>query len=406
MAGRRTTRRITHAALAVVAAAAVAVTGLTGSAYAAGPADGGQSGQSGLAGQDGAHRATRQALEAAVAAGAPGALAVAERGRHTWAGAAGKGDLRTGEKRQAQDRFRAGSITKTFVATVLLQLEAEGKLSLDDSVEKWLPGLVQGNGHSGRKITLRQLLNHTSGVFSYTEDEAFGQKVFGTGFFRHRYDTWKPEQLVRLAMTHKPYSAPGTGWRYSNTNYVLVGLVIEKATGNPYAKEVERRILRPLRLDATVLPGTRAGMPEPAGRAYSKLSPDTTGPTHDVTALNPSIAGAAGEIVTDARDLNDFYRALLSGRLLGPRQMRAMTTTVPVPDAPGVGYGLGLMSAKLSCGTEVWGHGGGIHGSSSNAVVTRDARHALAVNLNGDWAGDSQSVIEAEFCGSKQPAGK
>ncbi|QES46700.1 peptidase [Streptomyces venezuelae] len=402
MAGRRTTRRITHAALAVVAATAVAVTGLTGSAYAAAPAAAdGQSGQSGQSGQGAGHEATRKALEAAVAEGAPGALAVAERGRRAWAGTAGVGDLRTGEKRQAQERFRAGSITKTFVATVLLQLEAEGRLSLDDSVEKWLPGLVQGNGHSGRTITLRQLLNHTSGVFSYTEDEAFVEKVFGPGFLRHRYDTWKPEQLVRVAMAHQPYFAPGTDWRYSNTNYVLAGLVIEKATGNPYAKEVQRRILGPLHLDATVLPGTRAGMPEPAGRAYSKLSPEATGPTHDVTELNPSIAGAAGEIVTDARDLNDFYRALLSGRLLGPRQLRDMTTTVPVPGAEGVGYGLGIMSIRLSCGTEVWGHGGGIHGSSSTAVVTRDTRHALAANLNGDWAGNTQTVVEAEFCGTE-----
>ncbi|MEV8530536.1 serine hydrolase domain-containing protein [Streptomyces sp. NPDC051211] len=383
MAGR-TTRRVRHAAVAVVAAAAVAVGGLTGSAYAA-PADSG-------------HRATQQALDAAVRAGAPGAVAVAERGRHSWTGTAGVADQRTGEKRQAQDRFRAGSITKTFVATVLLQLEAEGRLSLDDSVERWLPGLVRGNGHDGRKVTVRQLLNHTSGVFNYTEDEEFGRTVFGTGFLQHRYDTWRPEQLVRVATAHKPYFAPGTDWHYSNTNYILAGLVIEKATGNPYAKEVQRRILRPLRLDATVLPGTRPGMPEPAGRAYSKLSPDATAPTHDVTELNPSLAGAAGEIVTDARDLNDFYRALLSGRLLPPRQMRAMTTTVPVPDAPGVGYGLGIMSIRLSCGTQVWGHGGGIHGSSSNAVVTRDARHALAMNLNGDWAGGSQAVVEAEFC--------
>ncbi|MFF5449441.1 serine hydrolase domain-containing protein [Streptomyces sp. NPDC012888] len=384
MAGR-TTRRITRGALAVAAAAAVAVTGLTGGAYAA-PADGG-------------HRATRQALEEAVAAGAPGALAVAERGRHTWAAAAGAGDLDTGERRRPHDRFRAGSITKTFVATVLLQLQAEGRLRLDDSVERWLPGVLKGNGHDGRTVTLRQLLNHTSGVYDYTSDPGFARQVFGDGFLRHRYDTWQPEQLVRVATAHPPYFAPGTDWRYSNTNYVLAGMVIEKATGHTYQKEVERRILRPLRLDATQLPGTRARMPEPSARAYSRLNPEGTGPTHDVTELNPSIAWAAGEIVTDARDLNDFYRALLSGRLLGPRQLREMTTTVPVPGAPEARYGLGIMSVRLSCGTEVWGHGGGIHGSASQAVSTRDARHSLALNLNGDWAGDPQKVVEAEFCG-------
>ncbi|MFG2292275.1 serine hydrolase domain-containing protein [Streptomyces sp. NPDC048603] len=395
MAGRTTSGR-TRTVLALTTAAALAVTGLTaltGTAYAATPDGGG-------------HRATQRALEEEVRSGVPGGLAVARRGGHTWAGAAGLGDLRTGEERSAEDRFRAGSITKTFVATVLLQLEAEGRLGLDDPVERWLPGLVRGRGHDGRTVTVRQLLNHTSGIFNYTEDEEFGRRLLGRGFLRHRYDTWRPEQLVAVAMGNEPYFAPGTGFHYSNTNYILAGLVIEKATGHPYAQEIERRILRPLRLDATEFPGTRKDMPEPSSRAYSKLSepgtpPDPAGRTYDVTRLNPSWGGAAGEIVTDARDLNDFYRALFSGRLLPPRQLRAMTDTVAVPEVPGAGYGLGVMRVKLSCGTEVWGHDGGIHGSGSSAVTTRDARHQLALNFNGDWAGDPRGVTEAEFCGPR-----
>ncbi|MEU6987580.1 serine hydrolase domain-containing protein [Streptomyces sp. NPDC046324] len=339
------------------------------------------------------HTATQRALDAAVEAGVPGAVAQARTGHAAWTGTAGE--------RGGKDRYRVGSITKTFVATVLLQLQAENRLDLDDPVEKWLPGVVSGNGHDGRKITVRQLLNHTSGVYDVTSDAGFQQKVFGPDFLKHRYDTWTPEQLVAVAMTHEPDFAPGTSWSYSNTNYVLAGMVIEKATGRPYGKEVDRRILKPLRLRATSVPGTTVTVPRPSSRAYSKLSLDPNAPTvHDVTELNPSLAGAAGEMISDSNDLQTFYQALFKGKLLPKAEMREMTRAVPVgAENPEFFYGLGLMKVKLSCGKEVWGHGGGIHGSSSQAVSTRDGEHSLAMNFNADWTGDSQTVVEAEFCG-------
>ncbi|MFB6841151.1 serine hydrolase domain-containing protein [Streptomyces sp. NPDC056361] len=339
------------------------------------------------------HAATQQALQAAVAAGVPGAVAQARDGRDRWTGTAGE--------RKGNDRFRVGSITKTFTATVLLQLQAEGRIDLDDPVEKWLPGVVRGNGHDGRKITVRQLLNHTSGIYSYTEDPAFQERVFGTGFLEHRYDTWTPAQLVSVAMGHRPDFTPGTAWNYSNTNFVLAGMVIEKVTGRSYGKAVENRIIKPLKLRATTVPGTRTAMPEPSSPAYSTLSRDPNAPVHEVSDLNPSIAGAAGEIISDSQDLQTFYRALLKGRLLTKDGLKEMTTTVAIsPDYPNVGYGLGLMKQKLDCGTEIWGHGGGIHGSSSLAQATRDGEHSLAGNFNADWTGDTQTVVEAEFCGT------
>ncbi|MFE0427332.1 serine hydrolase domain-containing protein, partial [Streptomyces sp. NPDC058953] len=318
----------------------------------------------------------------------------------SWSGTAGAGDLGTGRERKTRDRYRVGSITKTFVATVVLQLEAEGRLDLDDTVERWLPGTVRGNGHDGRHITLRQLLNHTSGIYSYTSDPGFQTKIFGEGFLRHRYDTWTPGQLVGLAMRHQPYFAPGTGWQYSNTNYTLAGMIIERVTGREYEAEIEHRILRPLQLHATSVPRTSPRIPAPASRAYSTLSDDPAAMIHDVTALNPSLAGAAGGMISDSKDLQKFYRALLQGRLLPPEQQNALTTTVPIdPRQPRYRYGLGLQSTGLNCGKEVWGHGGGIHGSQSEAFVTRDASHSLALNFNGDWTGDTATVIEAEFCG-------
>ncbi|MEE1769689.1 serine hydrolase [Streptomyces sp. JV185] len=339
------------------------------------------------------HAATQQALDAAVAEGVPGAVAQARDGRSRWSGTAGE--------RKSADRFRVGSITKTFTATVLLQLQAEGRLDLDDPVEKWLPGVVRGHGNDGRKITIRQLLNHTSGIYNYTDDPALQEKIFGPGFLRHRYDTWTPKQIVAVAMAHKPDFAPGTDWKYSNTNFALAGMVVEKVTGRPYGKEIENRIIKPLKLRATSVPGTDSRLPEPNSRAYSKLTRETGGPTYDVTELNPSIASAAGEMISDSNDLQTFYRALLKGRLLPAAGMREMTDTVQIsPDLPGVGYGLGLMRQKLSCGKEVWGHNGGIHGSHSEARATRNGEYSIAANFNADWTGDTQKLVEAEFCGT------
>ncbi|MFE6754871.1 serine hydrolase domain-containing protein [Streptomyces sp. NPDC057684] len=350
------------------------------------------------------HRATQQAMDAAVAAGVPGVTGQATDEYGTWKGTSGLGDLRAKTPRGDRDRYRVGSITKTFVATVLLQLEAEGRLSLDDTVDHWLPGVVTGHGHDGRKITVRQLLNHTSGIYNVTADKGFQQTVFfRDGFLKHRYDTWSPGKLVRVAMAHEPDFAPGTSWNYSNTNYVLAGMVVKEVTGHSYADEIRHRIIEPLHLRATSLPGATVTVPRPASRAYSKFPDDPDKKTYDVTELNPTLASSAGEMISDSADLNRFYSALLRGRLLPAAQLAEMKKTVPVSkDEPGLGYGLALMRQKLSCGKELWGHSGGIHGSNTDSVTTPDGRHTLSFNFNGDWTGDSQAVIEAEFC-PKQP---
>ncbi|MEU3839163.1 serine hydrolase domain-containing protein [Streptomyces sp. NPDC028635] len=346
------------------------------------------------------HDATRGAVQAQVAAGVPGVTLTAQDGRHTWRTTAGVGDLRTGAPRSTADHYRVGSITKTFVATVLLQLEAEGRLSLDDSVEHWLPGVLGTNGYDGSKITLRMLLNHTSGVFNYTEDKSVAATYFTKeGFYTHRFDRVAPRQLLAIALAHEPYFAPGASWHYSNTNYLLAAQVVEKVTGRPYGEEIRRRVIAPLHLTGTSVPGTRPTLPRPSSRAYGKLAEVTTGPTYDVTELNPALAYGSGEMVSDSADLNRFYRALLGGTLLPPRQLAEMKTTVDAGDIPHARYGLGLMERELSCGVRVWGHGGGIHGSASEAVTTADGRHSLAFNLNSDWTGDTDAVVEAEFCG-------
>ncbi|MEU6989574.1 serine hydrolase domain-containing protein [Streptomyces sp. NPDC046465] len=319
-----------------------------------------------------------------------------------WKGTSGLGDLERGTPRGDNDRFRVASITKTFVATVLLQLEAEGRIDLDDTVGTWLPGVVEGNGHDGDRITVRQILNHSSGIFDVSADPEFRRTVFTEEFLRHRYETWTPERQVQIAMRHEPVFAPGTSWRYSNTNYVVAGMVIKKVTGNEYGDEIRQRIIEPLGLKSTSAPVTDPTLPGPHSRAYSKLHGKPQDRTYDLTELNPSLAGSAGGMISDAADLNRFYTALLRGKLLPAKQLAEMKEGVPTGEGtpPGSRYGLGLERRKLPCGKVLWGHDGNMHGSSTFAVSTPDGRHALAYNFNGDWAGDHAPVLTAEFCGT------
>ena len=174
---------------------------------------------------------------------------------------AGVGDLERGTPVPLDGHFRMGSNTKTFVSVVVLQLVGEGRLSLDDTVERWLPGIVAGNGNDGRRITVRQLLQHTSGLYNYTRDiSGLGSYE---GYLAHRYDHYDAEDIVALAMKHEPGFAPGSQWDYSNTNYILAGMIIERVTGRTWASEARTRIFQPLGLRQTSEPGDRPSLPRP-----------------------------------------------------------------------------------------------------------------------------------------------
>ncbi len=382
-------RRRPRAGVVAAAAAALLVTAFTGSAAArddAPPAAG--------------HRATQRAIEAAVAAGVPGVAAEARDAGGVWKTAAGVGDRQTGAPRTKNDRFRVGGITNTFVATALLQMEAEGKLSLDDSVERFLPGLVTGNGNDGRAITVRQLLNHTSGLFDFLADPQYATTYLaGDGFLQHRYDTLTPEQRVRVALAHEPPFRPGARHWYSNTNDVLAALVLEKAAGRPYADEVRRRVIEPLELKATSNPGTNSLLPRPSARGYSRLFTDRPDRIDDVTEANPSQSWGNGDMISSTDDLNRFYEALMRGRLLPPQQLKEMKTTVDNPDFPGASYGLGIERLTLGCGTTVWYHDGGALGWISLAAFTEDAGHQLTFNYNANWGAETiLPIVNAEYC--------
>ncbi|GAB2593129.1 serine hydrolase [Paractinoplanes abujensis] len=289
--------------------------------------------------------------------------------------------------------FRIGSFTKTYVAATLLQLVGEGKLTLEDKVDTWLPGLVRGNGNDGRQITVRQLLQHTSGLPDYLAGMPylFDQRLFE----QHRYEGITSREAVRLALTFPREFAPGTSWNYSNTNYMLAGLIIEKVTGHSWRTAVRDRIVRPLGLTETTLPGNDPNVPNPHAVGYERFpGPDATpedpdyGEPIDATRLNPTWGGAAGEIISTVDDGNTFLRALMRGRVLKPAQLAEMKRTVAVSDEfranwPGARYGLGLVFVPNSCGGS-WAHGGDIHGFKTRNGVKPDGSRSVVVTINTD----------------------
>ncbi|WP_052759518.1 serine hydrolase domain-containing protein [Paenibacillus sp. DMB20] len=306
----------------------------------------------------------------------PGAIAyVYDHGKYQGY-ASGVADLATGRKMQADYRYRIGSLTKTFIAAVVLQLAGENKLGLDDPVEKWVPGLVKGNGYDGKKITIRQLLNHTSGLADYSMDLFDGT---GADIMKRIQVTYPPEQLVKKGLKQKPLFAPGKGLMYTNTNYVLLGIIIEKVTGSTYAQQIEKRIIEPLKLNNTFCPGTNLVVP---GANHSRAYFYHNNERFDVTDLNPSIAGASGEMISTGRDLSTFFSALLGGKLFKPEITKEMFKGVKSGYDEAPYFGLGIYQIKLPNGKLVWGHSGGIFGSVNGVRASSDGKRVVVANMN------------------------
>ncbi|MFD9033098.1 serine hydrolase domain-containing protein [Streptomyces sp. NPDC059567] len=341
------------------------------------------------------------ALNAAMANGAPGAMARFTGPDGVRTRTVGVRDRVSGEPMDARARFRIGSVSKTFSSVVLLQLVDEGRVELDAPVNRYLPGLLPDE-----RITVRHLLTHRSGLPDYTE-KMFAQTVPGFEAVRNRVFGY--QELVDLSLAEPRTIEPGAAYAYSNTNFVVVGMLIEKATGNPVAKEYERRIIKPLRLRNTsyVHPDTRIkGLHV---RGY--LHPDEAGsPLVDSTEQTASWAQSAGAVISDPADLNTFTTALMRGKLLSPRMTEAMTTVTPTDTTGTRFYGLGLRRYDLSCGTQVFGHTGTVQGFYTYAFATRDGRRSLAATANTSNHGAANTALggtlEAAFCGKKPPTAR
>lgn len=334
--------------------------------------------------------------------GAPGALAEVRDRRGSTASTSGVADIRGQAPVRADSRFRIGSMTKPFVATVVLQLVGERRVALDAPVERYLPGVVRGPGGDGRVVTVRQLLQHTSGLPDYLTYLS-PQDILEDPLAHH-----DARDLVNLALANTPaFPTPGDGWKYSNTNYLLAGMLIEKVTGHTYGEEIRQRIITPLGLRATSLPGDTWTIPGPHPRGYARPGADAE--LMDVTAINPSVAGASGEMISSARDLNRFLDALVGGELLRPAQLEEMMTTRATGGSDGRAYGLGLESRPLPCGGAYWGHGGDIFGYRTMGGATARGRQAT-VMVNVDPGGtdaqdrDVQAAVESALCEDRPTA--
>jgi D-alanyl-D-alanine carboxypeptidase len=309
----------------------------------------------------------QQDLDAVVAGGPTSALVEVRDAGRTVRATNGTAVAGTRKPVDPAGRFRAGSVTKVFVATTVLQLVGERRLALDDNVDQWLPGLVP----SGDRITVRELLNHTSGLHDITDTLPLNPP---TAFLPIRYRTWTTAELVDRATAQPAAFPPGTSYHYSNTDYLVLGLLVERVTGHSYAHEVSQRILRPLGLHDTSLPGTNPRIPGSHAHTYI---PDGAGGVVDITEMNPSVMNAAGELISSAADLNTFTAALLGGRLLPPKLLREMTT-IAAPSQTG----LGLETMALPCGATAYGHDGDALGSSTWTFATPGGR---AVTLSVAW---------------------
>ena len=262
--------------------------------------------------------------------------------------AAGKEYVATAGSRRpgADQRFRIGSVTKTFTATIVLQLVQEGTLRLDSTLEDHVPGVVP----RGEEITIRHLLQHRSGLANITDYPGWLNQA-------ERSPSTSPINSLRFAASKPLAFKPGSQGRYSNTNYIALGLVIEKVTGRSYAEELKERVLDPLGLSRTELPTTRR-VPDLADGGY-----------------NPNLPWAAGAIVSNAHDLSRFYSALLSGRLLSSASLASMKKTV-------AGIGLGIFQTTLPCGRS-WGHLGYIVDYQTLVSASEEGDRVAVVSLRG-----------------------
>lgn len=287
-------------------------------------------------------------------------------GKGEWISCKGVSDIKTGTGPTIYDHVRIASITKTFTATVILQLADEKRLKLTDTLDMYDLGVTVPNRD---KITIRNLLNMTSGLFNFTNDENFWVK-----FLADPTATWTPKQLVDMSIAHGAVAPPGQGYDYNNTNYVLLGMIIEKLTGNTAGTEIKSRIIDKLGLQNTSFPVT-AEMPVPFMHGYmpdSVIGGDTSGPAViDMSMESPTPFFTAGGMISDLMDIKAWLQALASGMLVNP-EMHKEQLTFASPNTSS--YGLGVMNGGMFIG-----HSGEITGYNSSAYTQAGGNGATVI---------------------------
>lgn len=302
-------------------------------------------------------------LDAAVAGGVSGMIATLSIDGREHTRTAGVADRASNAPIPADpaQQVRIGSVSKSFVAAILLQLVADGNVRLDEPVATYLPEAL-----TGFEVTVRQILQHRSGLPEFSGDPEIDEyRAALTGL------TMTPADELAIALRHPAQFAPGAKFAYTNTNYLVAAMLIERVSGRAYADVLQDRIIRPLGLVRTYLPGTGdTGIRGPHPKAYATFD----GVRTDVTRVEPSIPWAAGAMVSVGAEVNRYFMALLSGAVVPVPLLDEMLATQPMAEGSPMSYGLGIMSADLPCGARYFGHFGGISGFLTVAGATRDGR--------------------------------
>ncbi|GLZ77496.1 serine hydrolase [Actinorhabdospora filicis] len=296
--------------------------------------------------------------------------------RGEWTGSAGVSRLGSPARPSTEGLFRVGSATKAFTSALVLGLVDEGRVGLDTSAGTYLP-----EWHLDPRITVRMLLQHTSGVFNFTgeyyPDGTFtpGIPVRGKEWVDNRFHDYRPAELVTLALSKEPRFAPGQGWSYSNTNYVLLRLLVENVTGDPFARAMRQRVLRPLGLSDTSVPDGRTDIPGPHAHGYHRYLDGEQWKTADVSRQSPTWLSTGGDMISTTEDLSAFLAALLDAEFFSQPLLDEMLR--PDPRSP-VGYGLGLSvnDMGLGCGTLV-----NINGYAAVTYSTLDGRRSFSASI-------------------------
>ena len=381
-AGRR--RSVVWRVLAVPVAAAIALGAAGGGAASAAPSKG-------------EAESLKSRAQGLVGDGYPAVLAAVSDSKGESAGVAvGKGSLETGQAPPMDGEVRVGSNTKTFVAVVVMQMVQEGKVGLDEPIETYLPGLIKGEGIDASRITVRQLLQHTSGLPEHT-DYYFSSNAAALENIQHYIPA---RDLLDVALSKPAAFEPGTQWSYSNTNYIVLGMLIERVSQRPMGEQIDQRIIKRLGLSHTYFPGN--GEKKIRGSHPQGYHINGEGKLEDVTEMDASLPWAAGAMVSTPSELNTFFQAVFDGRLLTQTSIDEMKKGVDTGSG-GMVYGLGLFGTPLSCGGTSWGHGGGIFGyETHNAVGPDGTAVTVAVTALSSAIAD-QSNLENS---AKEKAGK
>lgn len=341
----------------------------------------------------------RDGVRGLVSGPIPGAILFVRQGDRSYTITAGYADKVNKTPMRASDIFPIGSTTKSYTAVLIMRLVEQQKITLDDPVSKYLPGLLP----DGKRITIRELLSHTSGLYDFLEDPTCKAPYLQgeLGF------AWAPRQLVGFATSHPLLFAPGTQFSYSNTNYIVLALLAERVGGEPYDEQLRDYIFGPLKLSHTSLPAGNNPLPDVHGYvglgAHGKSA--SAAPI-DSAALSPSFAWSAGGIRATAEDLADFYRGLFTGKLLPIAQVAAMEDT----KATGGQYGLGIFptggnafiwgadtqAINTTCG-RAWGHGGNLPGYLDLPISSPDGSRQAVLLVNADPTLMSQTQLEQVY---------